>query len=154
MVQLIGDSTRVFLLNLSYGPLPKHVTAEIRANIHPKTQRLNNFCYRQISCQGMSSIEFLNIHFRETCMHPTGQRSHEVYGGDHLYSTAFKAVMEKKEGRTLSQVELDKAWNEAMEDHETNKLKYWKFRNGKRMCHGGDYRLKNIFVPIPKSCES
>ena len=95
-----------FSLNLSYGPLPKHVAAEIRTNLHPKTHRLNNFCYRQISCQGMSSIEFVNIHFRETCMNPSfgvsrscTRKRGEKYGGDHLYTTAFKAVMEKKRGR-------------------------------------------------------
>ena len=137
-----------FLLNLSYGPLPKHVTAEIRANIHPKTQRINNFGYRQISCQGMSSIEFLNIDFRETCMHPTGRRSHEVYGGDHLYSTAFKAVMEKREWRALSRVELEKAWSESIEGAKINKIKYWKCRYGKRACHGGDHRLQSTFVSI------
>ena len=57
--------------------------------------------------------------------------------------------MEKKEGRTLSQVELEKIWSETIEDYETNKIKYWKCRNGKRTCHGGDPRIKYTFAPVP-----
>jgi hypothetical protein len=84
-----------FSLHLSYGPIPKDVAADIQNQFHIANKpRLENFQYRQISrnVNGISSIEFMDIHFRETSMK----------WGDPLHAIAWRAVS----GRMHSKYEL------------------------------------------------
>jgi len=51
------------LLNISYEPLPKDIAADLQGKSHNTTKLEENFSYSQISCKGISSIEFVDTHF-------------------------------------------------------------------------------------------
>ena len=63
--------------------------------------------------------------------------------GDQLHFLAWKAICEKKEGNTMTDQELQRAWNKI--ETEEEKKKYWKCINGHKMCHDytGDVYCSN-----------
>ena len=122
-----------FALNLLYGPLPKDILTDLRqivqsTNADGNAGQLNNFCYSQIARKGISTIEFVDIHFRETCM-----KRDKLGTNSRLHSIAWKAICERNESRSMTDTEAHNIWNEI--EKEKNKRKYWKCFNGDELCH-------------------
>ena len=110
-----------FNMNLLCGPLSKDMSAILMNN-----KALDNFSYSQITHKGISSIKFVDIHFRETHM----KRSSYNY---RLHYIAWKELYQKKVGKRMSNEELGKALRQIIEAE--NKVKYWKCLKGYQNCH-------------------
>ena len=124
---------RVFCLESSVKPLPKDILTDLRqivqcTNADGNAGQLNNFCYSQIARKGISTIEFVDIHFRETCM-----KRDKLGTNSRLHSIAWKAICERNESRSMTDTEAHNIWNEI--EKEKNKRKYWKCFNGDELCH-------------------
>lgn len=117
-----------FTLKLSYGPVPKDITAELQAKLKSQnTTKLDAFSYALISRKGISSIEFTEICFRETSMQ----------WKDHVYFIAWKSICEKKEGKAMSNKEAEQIW--CRNEKEENRKKHWMCINGNKLCHEYSY---------------
>jgi len=120
-----------FNLNLLCGPLSKDMTVTLMNN-----NALDNFSYSQITHKGISSIKFVDIHFRETSMireTSYDNRINHKVSDEHLHYIAWKALYQKKVGKQMSNEDLFKAWRQSLEAE--NKVLYWKCLKGSQVCH-------------------
>ena len=121
-----------FSLNLIYGPLPKDIKADFETN----PQKLDNFSYTYITRRGISSIKFRDIHFRQSGMQ-SGFSENSMIPNDILYFIAWKSIYERKERRTITDLEA-KHIMYRIED-ERKKNKYWLCARGCWLCHTTEY---------------
>jgi len=113
-----------FSLNLIYGPLPKDIKADFETN----PQKLDNFSYTYITRRGISSIKFRDIHFRQSSMR--SELLDNSMPKDILYFIAWKSIYERKERKTITDLDEDKR----------KKNKYWLCVRGNWLCHATGYR--------------
>ena len=142
-----------FSLNLIYGPLPKDIKADLETN----PQKLDNFNYTYITRKGISSIKFRDIRFRQSSMRwdvikmdvssikdrdirfRQSSRWYEV-GEDILHFIAWKSIYERKERKTITDLEATHI-RYRIED-KRKKNKYWLCVRGFERCHKASCSMK------------
>jgi len=99
----------------------------MRTTIKGYGSLIDNFSYSQITHKGITSIKFVDIHFRETNMKRNDRVSYS-WKEQRLHYIAWKELYQKKVGKQMSNEELRKALRQIIEAE--NKVKYWKCLKG------------------------